>query len=166
MVVFGRGNRKASLIICGEAPGRNEDMEGKPFIGRSGVIVDKMLEASNIKRKKIFITNVCLCRTPNKRKPTLKEIKACFPRLKSTLRQIGQYVILMGSTASRAVLKKPFWAWGEPYWAKAIGKWVVPVKHPGWYLRPGNQKYLAFGINEFVDAVKSLRKLSRGLKNG
>jgi len=163
MVVFGRGDTKADLVLVGEAPGVDEDRVGKPFVGKSGKLLNLMLKAAHLKRRKIFITNVCLCRPPNNRRPLPSEIKACRPRLQKTLGRIGQYCILMGRTASLAVLKSPNCYWGKPY--KVPGtkpiKWAIPVKHPAWYLR-GNQRYIPFGITEFVTSVETLREFAKG----
>jgi len=161
-VVFGVGSLKANLVLIGEAPDSNEDLEGKPFVGRSGEIVDQMLDAINYDRKKVFITNLCLCRPVNdkggNRTPTKKEVKACRKRLIKTLHRIGRYGILYGLAASEAVLKVKWPQWGRPVYCEEVGKWFTPVKHPSWYLC-GKKKYIPFAITEFIEAIKKMRKL-------
>jgi uracil-DNA glycosylase family 4 len=78
---LGRGKIDSILYIVGEAPGRDEDIQGEPFVGRSGKLLTKMLEAIAIDRKEIFITNIVKCRPPENRDPQLEEIQACSPHL-------------------------------------------------------------------------------------
>jgi uracil-DNA glycosylase len=78
--VIGRGNPQASILIVGEAPGQNEDETGLPFVGRSGQLLDKILESVGLSAETdVFIANVIKCRPPNNRPPTAKEIEACKP---------------------------------------------------------------------------------------
>lgn len=76
-VVFGEGNPDAELMFIGEAPGREEDKQGRPFVGRSGQLLNRILELAGIKRPDIFITNIVKCRPPNNRKPLPLEINIC-----------------------------------------------------------------------------------------
>ena len=81
-LVFGIGNPNADIVLVGEAPGKNEDLQGEPFVGRGGKLLDKILEAINLNRKKVFILNVLKCRPPENRDPKPQEILECEPYLK------------------------------------------------------------------------------------
>jgi len=99
-VVFGHGNIDASIVLIGEAPGRNEDEGGKPFIGRAGELLTKICKALDLDRENdLWITNTCLCRPKNNRTPTKQEVKACRGRLEEELKIIDpDVVVLMGNT--------------------------------------------------------------------
>jgi uracil-DNA glycosylase family 4 len=159
-VVYGRGNLQAYLVFVGEAPGRSEDDIGKPFVGKAGEVLNQLIEGVGYKRKDVFITNTCLCRPPNNRKPFASEVLACRPRLIKSLRRIGRVVILLGHSASRAVIKADNIAWGVPYYVKEIKKVCVPIKHPSWYLY-GNMKFFSFGVIELKDGIVNAEKILR-----
>lgn len=104
-VVFGTGNENARLVFIGEAPGRDEDINGVPFVGQAGQMFDKILNAVGIDRNEIWITNTCLCRPKidevgrKNRAPNAKEIKACQSRLQEEMIIISpQIVVLAGNT--------------------------------------------------------------------
>jgi uracil-DNA glycosylase len=155
-VVFGKGSKRSGIVICGEAPGKDEDRKGRPFVGRCGKLLKTFLKSAGLRRKDVFITNACLCRPLNNRPPSEKEIKACRPRLLNTLRQLRGRCILLGLSASKAVLGIEHPVWGTVY--RKYGLPMVCVKHPGWYLK-GHMDYLAFGEKEFMNVVKSLLEL-------
>ncbi len=105
-VVFGEGNPEASLFLIGEAPGRNEDEQGRPFVGRSGQLLDKILSVCGFTRKDhAFITSIVKCRPPDNRMPTTEELSCCKPCL---LRQIElikpEMLIFLGATALKNML--------------------------------------------------------------
>ena len=77
-VVVGDGNIDTNIIFIGEAPGRNEDLKGIPFVGRAGKLLNSLLQISNLDRNKVFITSVIKCRPPNNRKPKTDELNACI----------------------------------------------------------------------------------------
>ncbi len=105
-VVLGCGNKKSNLIFVGEAPGKNEDAEGKPFVGRAGKILDKMLKLAEISRESIYITNIVKCRPPENRNPNNKEIFCCSKWLKHEIQDLKpKYVITLGNYAARFFLK-------------------------------------------------------------
>ena len=101
--VFGAGPHDADIMIVGEAPGRTEDETGKPFVGRAGKLLDRMLHVAGIVRQEVFITSVLKCFPPKGiRQP---HIKNCMPYLEEQLRQMNpKFVILLGLTAAKAVL--------------------------------------------------------------
>ena len=104
-LVFGVGNSNADIVIVGEAPGKNEDLEGEPFVGRSGKLLDKILEAVGLNRKKVFILNVVKCRPPENRDPKPKEISECEPYLKKQLELIKpKLIVALGRIAAITLL--------------------------------------------------------------
>lgn len=105
-VVFGAGNLKAQLVFVGEAPGRDEDIQGLPFVGRAGQLLTKMIEAIKLTREDIFICNVLKCRPPGNRPPKPDEIENCEPYLKKQLELISPKIICaLGTFAAQTLLK-------------------------------------------------------------
>ncbi|OPL10579.1 MAG: hypothetical protein AVO38_05045 [delta proteobacterium ML8_D] len=105
--VFGEGPENAKLVLVGEAPGKEEDIQGRPFVGPSGKLLSDMLNAINIFRKDVFITSVIKCRPPRNRTPEYQEIAACFPFLRHQLRLINPPLILaLGLVAAQALLNE------------------------------------------------------------
>jgi uracil-DNA glycosylase family 4 len=105
-VVFGEGNPNARLILIGEAPGRNEDLQGKPFVGAAGKLLTKILASIGLKREDVFIGNILKCRPPMNRNPRPEEIKACWGYLDKQLKIIKPRIILaMGTFAAQTLLK-------------------------------------------------------------
>ena len=103
--VYGEGNPNARLMLIAEAPGANENVQGKPFVGRAGQLLTKMLTAINIQREDVFITNVVKCRPPGNRNPKQDEIEACSFYLKEQLEIIKpDYILIMGRVAANALL--------------------------------------------------------------
>jgi len=104
--VFGVGNPRASLVLVGEAPGAEEDLQGEPFVGRAGQLLNKILEAVNFKREEVYICNILKCRPPNNRDPQPEEIASCEPHLWKQLELIRPRLILcLGRVAAQALLK-------------------------------------------------------------
>jgi len=149
-LVFGDGNINAKVMIIGEGPGANEDKLGKPFVGRAGKLLDKMLASINLDRKKVYISNVVNYRPPENRRPTEDEILKYLPYLISHIEIINPKIImLLGSTAlntligNSVVISKARGKWIQ----KEIGKikpWVIASFHPAFLMRQPEQKKLAW----------------------
>jgi DNA polymerase len=92
-VVFGEGNNMARLVFIGEAPGEEEDLQGRPFVGRAGKFLDQMIERTGLRRDEVFICNVLKCRPPNNRDPEPEEIESCKGYLISQLKIINPKII-------------------------------------------------------------------------
>ncbi len=92
--VPGKGHQQAELMIIGEAPGRDEDLQGKPFVGRAGQLLDKMLQAIQLDPQQVYITNILKCRPPNNRDPQPDEIQSCAAFLQAQIRLVQPRVIL------------------------------------------------------------------------
>lgn len=105
-IVFGTGNQRAHIVFVGEAPGRDEDIQGKPFVGQAGKLLDLMLEAINLKREEVYICNIIKCRPPGNRNPEKDEIEACGPFLTKQLEAIEPRIICaLGTLAAHTLLK-------------------------------------------------------------
>lgn len=105
LTVPGSGPSKAQIMLVGEAPGREEDLKGMPFVGRAGRILDEALAQAGLKREEVFITSAIKCRPPQNRKPTKKEIELCLPYLLAQMDAINPRIVcLMGNTAAQAIL--------------------------------------------------------------
>jgi len=104
--VFGSGNPNADIMIIGEAPGADEDMQGLPFVGRAGQLLTKILEAINLKREEVFICNILKCRPPQNRPPLPTEVEQCEPYLKKQIELIKPaFILALGLTAIDTLLK-------------------------------------------------------------
>ena len=105
-VVFGEGNFKNKIVFIGEAPGFNEDIQGKPFVGRAGQFLNELLVEAGLKREDIYITNIIKCRPPNNRDPTDDEIKACSPYLNKQIQIIKpKLIVTLGNYSTKYILK-------------------------------------------------------------
>ena len=98
--VLGEGPQPAHVMLIGQNPGAEEEKQGRPFVGRAGKYLNKVLETNNIKREELFITSVVKCRTPGNRKPTGQEIASCLPLLMEQIKRVRpKIIVLMGEVA-------------------------------------------------------------------
>lgn len=105
-IVFGEGNPKANLVFVGEGPGEEEDRQGRPFVGRAGQLLTKIIDAMGLKRSEVYIANVVKSRPPGNRTPEADEIAACVPFLFKQIRAIDpEIIVCLGNTAAQSVLK-------------------------------------------------------------
>jgi DNA polymerase len=145
-IVFADGNIQSSIMLVGGSPGQKEDELGKPFVGEAGTLLNKMLKAIKIVRKKIYITNVVNYRPPNDRKPEQSEINRYSKHLREHISIIDpKILILMGSTAMEAILginkkiSKERGQWKEVIIKQKNYKTIVTF-HPAYLLRKPDQK--------------------------
>jgi uracil-DNA glycosylase family 4 len=104
--VFGVGNERADLMLIGEAPGRDEDLQGIPFVGRAGQLLTLMLQSIDLSREEVFIANVLKCRPPNNRDPQPDEIEKCEPYLLTQIKIISpKLIVTLGRFASASLLR-------------------------------------------------------------
>ena len=131
-LVFGVGDPRARLMFIGEAPGRNEDLKGEPFVGAAGKLLDELLASIGLVRSQVYIANVLKCRPPNNRDPLQSEIETCVPFLAEQVRLIEPSVIAtLGNFATRAVLgtdRGITQLRGRLF--HVDGRRVVPIYHP------------------------------------
>ena len=141
-VVNTHGNRTARLMFVGEAPGADEDAQGKPFVGRAGQLLTKMIEAMGLKREDVMIGNVNRCRPPANRQPTLEEAAICRPFLFREISVIQpQVIVVMGNTALRNLLEvKEGITRVRGRFQDFRGIKVMPTFHPAYLLRDPSKK--------------------------
>jgi uracil-DNA glycosylase family 4 len=136
-IVFGSGSAKADLVFVGEGPGRDEDIQGLPFVGRAGKLLTQMIEAMGLTRDKVYIANVVKCRPPNNRPPEKDEVATCIPFLLRQLEVIHPKVIVcLGSTAAQNLLgtiKSISHFRGQ--WFDFRGMQLMATYHPAYLLR-------------------------------
>lgn len=141
-IVFGEGNPKARLVFVGEGPGNDEDIQGKPFVGKAGQLLTKIIKAMNLTREHVYICNIIKCRPPRNRTPEPDEIKACLPFLKRQISAVSpDFICALGSVAIRALLDQ------EIFISRVRGKFfefkgikVMPTYHPAYLLRNPTKK--------------------------
>jgi uracil-DNA glycosylase family 4 len=147
---FYRGSPKARVMLIGEAPGRDEDLEGKPFVGRAGQLLDKMLAAIGLGEGDVHITNIVYWRPPGNRTPTPQEAQVCRPFLERQVELVApEYVLLLGGAAAKHLLEvaegimriRGKWRDVEIGMAKAR---VMATLHPAYLLRTPAAKRLAW----------------------
>jgi uracil-DNA glycosylase len=140
-VVFGSGNANADLMFVGEAPGMHEDLQGLPFVGRAGKLLDQLLEEVGLQRSDVFITNVLLCRPPGNRDPQQDEIDTCKPYLHRKIELIEPKVICtLGNFATKLITRSQRGitsVHGRPQVHELGGQTVrvFPIYHPAAALR-------------------------------
>ncbi|MFW6133241.1 MAG: uracil-DNA glycosylase [Planctomycetota bacterium] len=147
-VVFGEGDPDADLVFIGEAPGVEEDRRGRPFVGRAGELLTRMIQAMGLSREEVYIANILKCRPPNNRSPSADEIAACWDHLVAQLSLIRPKVIVtMGNPASKTMLdtstgitrlRGQFHAL-PPIGEGLGGTCVMPTFHPAYVLRQYTQ---------------------------
>ncbi len=141
-VVFGEGPSHPAVMIIGEAPGRKEDLEGRPFVGKSGELLTRMLRAINMDRQEVFITSVIKCRPPGNRTPLQEEIRACMPYLERQIALLSPKIILcLGGTAAQSLLgtNKSLTSLRGKFFDYNHIK-VIVTYHPAYLLRFGGMK--------------------------
>ena len=139
--VFGEGDVDAELMFIGEGPGQNEDQQGRPFVGRAGELLDRMIVAMGLTRERVYIANVVKCRPPNNRTPTGPEVETCFGYLQRQIEVIRpKAIVTLGGPATKQILQT------QQGITRLRGTWatyrgitpaipVMPTFHPAFLLR-------------------------------
>ena len=163
-IVISRGNPKAKLLIIGEAPGPEENIKGKPFVGRAGQLLDKILQSADFDPEKdVYITNSVFRMPPGEdgkafRKPTTEEIEYYRPFVHEIIRLIDPVIMLLtGNVACQSILGKTGITSLRGKWTQIDDRWIMPIFHPSYLLRnpvrePGSPKALMW------DDIKNVRK--------
>jgi uracil-DNA glycosylase len=170
-IVISRGNPNAKLMIIGEAPGPQENIQGKPFVGRAGQLLDKILQAAELDcEKDVYITNSIFRMPPGDdgssfRKPTDKEVDFYRPFVFEVIRQINPVIMLLtGNVACQSILGKTGITSLRGKWIQNEGRWIMPIFHPSYLLRnqskePGSPKSLMW------DDIREVRRKYDDLLN-
>jgi len=163
-VVFGEGSERARVVFVGEAPGEEEDRQGRPFVGRAGKLLDQMIERIGLNRRDVFICNVLKCRPPNNRDPEAREVEACRDYLVAQLALIKPHLIctlgkhayntLMGVDARITKVRGLLTSYK--------GTKLLPTYHPSYLLR--NQGAIKEAYED-MEKVKSLLAGSKSIEN-
>ena len=135
--VFGEGNENAKIMFVGEAPGEQEDLSGKPFVGRAGKLLDKFLLAVDISREDVYIANILKCRPPQNRDPLPEEEAECIDYLREQVRAINPKIIVcLGRISAMKLIKEDFKITKEHgTWFKKGNFYMTAVYHPAALLR-------------------------------
>jgi DNA polymerase len=160
-LVFGVGNPKARLVFVGEGPGADEDVQGEPFVGDAGRMLNRIITAMGIRREEVYICNVVKCRPPGNRNPEPDEIEACSPFLLRQLKSIRpEAIVALGKFAAQTLLETK-----EPI-SKLRGRFrdfhgipLMPTYHPSYLLRSGGNSDSFWDVWEDMTQVLQLLKL-------
>ena len=130
--VFGDGNPNARVLLVGEAPGKNEDLQGVPFVGKAGQNLNTLLEIAGLQREDVFIANVLKCRPPGNRNPRPEEIEVCTPFLREQTRTINpEFIVTLGNFATKFILKTDVGITHLRGTLQQAGRFkVFPIYHP------------------------------------
>ena len=142
-VVFGVGPRDAEIMCIGEGPGENEDLQGEPFVGRGGKLLDDMLELIDLSREKnVYIANIVKCRPPQNRDPLNTEREACFPFLRRQMALLQpKLLVCLGRIAATELIKPDFKITQEHgQWFERDGMLLMAMYHPAALLRDPTKK--------------------------
>jgi len=141
-VVPGEGNPGADLMFIGEGPGRDEDLQGRPFVGRSGELLTRMIHAIGLEREQVYICNVVKCRPPQNRNPEPDEANACLNYLRAQVALVRpKVVVLLGKVACRYTLQQDISVMRDHgKWFERKGVWFMPTYHPSALLRDPSKK--------------------------
>jgi uracil-DNA glycosylase family 4 len=160
-IVFGEGNPKAELMFVGEAPGADEDASGRPFVGRAGQLLTKMIEAISLKREDVYIANILKSRPPGNRNPEADETRACIPFLYRQIASIRpKLIVTLGNPATQGLLETKTGISrlrGEfQDFPRIAGIKLLPTFHPAYLLRSPDKK------REAWEDMKKVRAFLRG----
>ncbi|HIZ76893.1 MAG TPA: uracil-DNA glycosylase [Firmicutes bacterium] len=163
-LVFGRGSETGKIMLIGEGPGEQEDLQGVPFVGKAGQLLDKILAAAELLEEECYICNIVKCRPPQNRVPAPEEVEACLPYLRLQFGAIRPWiVVLLGASAAKAII--------DPKLAitKARGKWVkkgdylfMPTFHPAALLRDPGKKAPVWQDFQEIKRVYEEMKATKG----
>ena len=156
--VMGRGDHQAKLILIAEAPGGQEDIQGLPFVGPSGEILDRLFKDCGLSREKIYLTNILKCHPPGNRDPREEEIKACLPYLKyETYLLKPRIIVCLGRVAAQRIISPDFRITRQHgTWTYRKNYALTATYHPSAILRDASNYELAKA--DFLEIVKKLKE--------
>ena len=156
-VVFGTGNKNATLMFIGEGPGADEDFQGIPFVGKAGKLMNLAFEAIGLKREDVYIANIVKCRPPSNRNPEDDEATACLDYLRNQVILVKpKIIVLLGSVALKNILGKEYGITASRgKWVEKRGILYMPTWHPAALLRDETKK---------IDFIKDLKLVMKALE--
>lgn len=151
-VVFGTGNKNTRLMFIGEGPGADEDIQGIPFVGKAGKLMNRAFEAIGLKREDVYIANIVKCRLPSNRNPEEDEANACLNYLRNQVILVKpQIIVLLGSVALKNILGKEYGITASRgKWVEKKGILYMPTWHPAALLRDETKK---------IDFIRDLQEV-------
>lgn len=154
-IVFGQGNKNAKIMFIGEGPGADEDMQGLPFVGKAGKLMDEAFKGIGINRQDVYIANIVKCRPPSNRDPQEDEVNACLNYLRNQVILIKpQIIVLLGRIALKNILGNEYnISTSRGKWIEKKGIMYMPTWHPAALLRDENKKI------EFWNDLKEVYKV-------
>ena len=157
-VVFGTGNKQADLMFIGEGPGADEDIQGEPFVGKAGKLMNMAFEVIGLKRDEVYISNVVKCRPPSNRNPEEDEAISCLNYLRNQVILVKpKIIVLLGSVALKNILGKEYGITASRgKWVEKKGILYMPTWHPAALLRDESKK---------IDFIRDLQEVMKKLKN-
>lgn len=157
-VVFGTGNKNAKLMFIGEGPGADEDLQGEPFVGKAGKLMNMAFEIIGLKREDVYIANIVKCRPPSNRNPQEDESFACLNYLRNQVILVKpKIIVLLGSVALKNILGKEYGITASRgKWVEKKGILYMPTWHPAALLRDESKK---------VDFIRDLQHAMEKMKN-
>lgn len=149
-IVFGTGNKQASIMFIGEGPGADEDLQGEPFVGKAGKLMNMAFDTLGIDRKELYIANIVKCRPPGNRNPEQDEATACLNYLRNQVILVKpKIIVLLGSVALKNILGQEYGITASRgNWIEKKGIWYMPTWHPAALLRDESKK---------IDFIKDLK---------
>lgn len=158
-IVFGGGNKEAEVLFIGEGPGQQEDLQGKPFVGRAGQLLDKMLLAVGLDRSKVFIANIVKCRPPKNRDPLPEEQDLCIDWLRNQVKIMKPKIIVcLGRISGMKIIKPDLKITREHgQWVEKGGVYMMAMLYPAALLRNPAQKPAAF--EDFLSLRDKIREI-------
>ena len=160
-VVVGMGNKNADIMFIGEAPGYYEDLEGLPFVGKAGQLLDRMLAAIGLDREQVYIANIVKCRPPGNRDPNPNEQDACIPYLKCQILLVRPKIICcLGRISAKRIISDDFRITSDRgVWHERKGYSIIATYHTSALLRDEEKKRPAW------DDLRSIKKKYEELRN-
>ncbi|MGI6064935.1 MAG: uracil-DNA glycosylase [Bacillota bacterium] len=158
-MVFGKGSRDAQVMFVGEGPGEEEDRQGKPFVGKAGQLLDRIIAASELLPEHVYICNVVKCRPPGNRLPNEEEVDACKPFLREQIRLIRPKIIVcLGALATQTIVRPEARITRDRgLWVQKGSFYIMPTFHPAALLRDPSKKRLVWeDMKQVRDRYKSI----------
>lgn len=157
----GEGNTKAKVMFVGEGPGEEDDLQGRPFVGKAGQLLDRMMAAIGLDRKDVYIANIVKCRPPGNRNPQEDEMMECMRYLRVQYALIRpKIVVCLGSVAAKQLISQDLKITRDRgKWVEKSGTWFLPTYHPAALLRDESKKRDAW------EDMKSLKNRIESIKD-
>ena len=171
-VVPGEGDERADIMFIGEGPGRDEDLQGRPFVGRSGELLTRMIRAIGLERERVYICNIVKCRPPQNRNPEPDEANACLNYLRAQVALVRpKIIVLLGKVACRYTLQQEFSVMRDHgKWIERKGVWFMPTFHPSALLRDPSKKRDAWDdfqkIRDKLSEIRAQSEAAGEMENG